>query len=290
MSDYALMSYASKRPGNFPQATPDSAGIPRSVQGEIIIAPFNDAAIACELIREHRDELAGVIMEPLQRVIAPVPGFLKAVRDVTRECDIPLIFDEVVTGFRFAWGGAQEVYGITPDICTLGKIIGGGFPLSAIAGRADIMAHFDRAKVGEEGFMPQVGTLSGNPVAAVAGLATLQVLKRPGTYEKVFATGRALMNGIAGIIAETGLPAQVVGEPPMFDVAYSRNVPHNYRDILRTDEAMQRRINQRLRAGGVLRSDSKFYVSVAHTAADVDYTLEAYRAAAKAELLETAAA
>jgi glutamate-1-semialdehyde 2,1-aminomutase len=290
MSDYALMSYASKRPGNFPQATPDSAGIPRSVQGEIIIAPFNDAAIACELIREHRDELAGVIMEPLQRVIAPVPGFLKAVRDVTRECDIPLIFDEVVTGFRFAWGGAQEFYGITPDICTLGKIIGGGFPLSAIAGRADIMAHFDRAKVGEEGFMPQVGTLSGNPVAAVAGLATLQVLKRPGTYEKVFATGRALMNGIAGIIAETGLPAQVVGEPPMFDVAYSRNVPHNYRDILRTDEAMQRRINQRLRAGGVLRSDSKFYVSVAHTAADVDYTLEAYRAAAKAELLETAAA
>jgi glutamate-1-semialdehyde 2,1-aminomutase len=290
MSDYALMSYASKRPGNFPQATPDSAGIPRSVQGEIIIAPFNDAAIACELIREHRDELAGVIMEPLQRVIAPVPGFLKAVRDVTRECDIPLIFDEVVTGFRFAWGGAQEFYGITPDICTLGKIIGGGFPLSAIAGRADIMAHFDRAKVGEEGFMPQVGTLSGNPVAAVAGLATLQVLKRPGTYEKVFATGRALMNGIAGIIAETGLPAQVVGEPPMFDVAYSRNVPHNYRDILRTDEAMQRRINQRLRAGGVLRSDSKFYVSVAHTAADVDYTLEAYRAAAKAELLEMAAA
>ena len=102
MSDYALMSLAPKRPGNFPQASPDSAGIPRSVQAEVMIAPFNDAATACELIRAHRDELAGVILEPFQRVIAPVPGFLQAVRDVTAECGIPLIFDEVVTGFRFA--------------------------------------------------------------------------------------------------------------------------------------------------------------------------------------------
>jgi glutamate-1-semialdehyde 2,1-aminomutase len=289
MSDYALMSYATKRPGNFPQASPDSAGIPRSVQAEVMIAPFNDAATACQLIREHRDELAGVIMEPLQRVIAPLPGFLQAVRDVCTECGILLIFDEVVTGFRFAWGGAQEYYGVTPDICTLGKIIGGGFPLAAVAGRADIMAHFDRAKAGDDGFMPQVGTLSGNPVAAVAGLATLQVLKQPGTYEKVFATGRALMDGINKIHAETGLMGMAVGEPPMFDVAYAPSVPHDYRAILRTDEAMQKRINRRLRAGGVLRSDSKYYVSLAHDAADVEHTLNAYRAAAKAELMEAAA-
>ena len=289
MSDYALMSYATKRPGNFPQASRDSAGIPRSVQAEVIIAPFNDAALACELIRSHRDELAGVIMEALQRVIAPVPGFLQAIRDVCTECEIPLIFDEVVTGFRFAWGGAQEYYGVKPDICTLGKIIGGGFPLAAVAGRADIMAHFDKAKAGDEGFMPQVGTLSGNPVAAVAGLATLQVLKQPGTYEKVFATGRTLMDGINKIHAEIGLKGMAVGEPPMFDVAYASSVPQDYRAILRTDEAMQKRINQRLRAGGVLRSDSKYYVSLAHDAADVEHTLNAYRAAAKAELMEAAA-
>jgi len=285
MSDYALMSYAPKRPGNFPQASPDSAGIPRSVQAEVMIAPFNDAAMACELIREHREELAGVILEPFQRVIAPVPGFLQAVREITAECGIPLIFDEVVTGFRFAWGGAQEYYGVIPDICTLGKIIGGGFPLAAVTGRADIMAHFDRAKVGDEGFMPQVGTLSGNPVAAVAGLATLAVLKRPGAYEKVFATGRALMAGIAKIIADSGLPAQVVGEPPLFDVAYAPSAPRDYRAALRANADLQRRINQGLRAGGVLKGDTKFYVSLAHDAADIEQTLTAFAAAAAQEKL-----
>jgi glutamate-1-semialdehyde 2,1-aminomutase len=286
MSDYALMSYAPKRPGNFPQASPDSAGIPRSVQGEVMIAPFNDAAMACELIRGQREELAGVILEPFQRVIAPVPGFLQAVRDVTAECGIPLIFDEVVTGFRFAWGGAQEYYGVKPDICTLGKIIGGGFPLAAVAGRADMMAHFDRAKVDDAGYMPQIGTLSGNPVAAVAGLATLAVLKQPGTYEKIFATGRALMAGIARLIEETGLPAQVVGEPPLFDLAYMRGVPHDYRATLRANGDLQRRVNQHLRQHGVLKGDSKFYVSLAHDAADIETTLAAFQAAAKAEMMQ----
>jgi glutamate-1-semialdehyde 2,1-aminomutase len=286
MSDYALMSYAPRRPGNFPQASPDSAGIPRGVQAEVMIAPFNDAAMACALIREHREELAGVILEPFQRVIAPVPGFLQAVRDVTAECGIPLIFDEVVTGFRFAWGGAQVYYGVTPDICTLGKIIGGGFPLAAVAGRADIMAHFDRARVGDEGFMPQIGTLSGNPVAAAAGLATLAVLKQPGTYEKVFATGRALMAGIGKIVAETGLPAKVVGEPPLFDLAYMRDTPQDYRATQRANADLQRRINTQLRAHGVLKGDTKFYVSLAHDAADIETTLAAFRAAATAEARE----
>jgi glutamate-1-semialdehyde 2,1-aminomutase len=288
MSDYALMSFAPKRPGNFPQASPDSAGIPHSVQTEMLIAPFNDAAIGCELIREHRDELAGVIMEPFQRVIAPVPGFLQAIREVTAECGIPLIFDEVVTGFRFAWGGAQEYYGVKPDICTLGKIIGGGFPLSAVAASAEIMAHFDRARCGDDGFIPQIGTLSGNPVAAAAGLATLAVLKRPGTYEKVFATGRALMQGIARIIEETGLPAQVIGEPPLFDLAYARTAPRDYRATLRADTELHRRINQRLRAAGVLKGDSKFYVSLAHDAADVEHVLAAFRSAAQAETMAKA--
>ena len=106
-------------------------------------------------------------------LITPEAGFLQGLREITRDYGIPLIFDEVVTGFRLAYGGAQEYYGVVPDICTLGKIIGGGFPLAAIAGRDDIMAHLDRGRVGADGFMPQIGTLSGNPVAAVAGLATL---------------------------------------------------------------------------------------------------------------------
>jgi glutamate-1-semialdehyde 2,1-aminomutase len=190
MSDYGLMSLAPRRPGNFPQAVPDSPGIPRAVQADMLVAPFNDAEMAASLIRQHRDELAGVIVEPLQRLIPPRPGFLETLRAVTAECDIPLIFDEVVTGFRLAYGGAQEAFGVTPDICTLGKIIGGGFPLAAVAGRADIMAQFDRASVGDDRFMTQIGTLSGNPVAAVAGLATLEILRlRAGGSHRAAADG-----------------------------------------------------------------------------------------------------
>src|SRR5205085_4674785 len=157
------------------------------------------------LVREHRSELAGVIVEPFQRIIPPAPGFLQEVRKITAENEVPLIFDEVVTGFRLAYGGAQEYYGVVPDICTLGKVIGGGFPLAAIAGRADIMAHFDRGAVGDDGFLMQVGTLSGNPVAAAAGLATLAILKRPGAYERLFATGRELMGALSELLKRKGV-------------------------------------------------------------------------------------
>src|SRR5207253_11426766 len=165
----------------------------KSVRDDMIIAPFSSAEAVEGLGKEHKDDLAGVIVEPFQRIIPPAPGFLDKLRKITAENGVVLIFDEVVTGFRLAYGGAQEYYGVVPDLCTLGKVIGGGFPLAAIAGRADIMAHFDRTAVGDDGFLMQVGTLSGNPVAASAGLATLEILKRPGAYERIFATGRALM-------------------------------------------------------------------------------------------------
>ncbi|HXT81889.1 MAG TPA: aminotransferase class III-fold pyridoxal phosphate-dependent enzyme, partial [Acetobacteraceae bacterium] len=215
MSEYSLQSMAPKRPGNFPQAVPDSPGIPRSVAGDMLIAPFNDADLAASIIRENREELAAVIVEPFQRLIPPRPGFLQALRAVTAECGIPLIFDEIVTGFRFAYGGAQEYYGVIPDICTLGKIVAGGFPLAVVAGRADIMRHFDRGEVGDA-VLPQIGTLSGNPVASAAGLATLEVLRQPGVYDTAFATGKRLMDGLARMVREAGLPAQVIGLPVLF--------------------------------------------------------------------------
>jgi len=285
MSDWSLLSLAPKRPGNFPQASRDSAGIPRATAQDMLIAPFNDADMAASLIREHKDELAGVIVEPFQRLIPPAPGFLQALRQVTAECGIPLIFDEVVTGFRFAWGGAQQFYGVTPDICTLGKIIGGGFPLAAIAGRADIMKHFDKTQVPEEDFLPMIGTLSGNPIAAAAGLATLNVLRQPGAYEKVFATGQALMDGFAKIIAEHNLPAQVIGVPVLFDVIYTKETVRDYRSAAKSDVALQSRINTRLREAGVLKGDTKFYASLAHTPEDVAHTINAFRAAVAAERL-----
>ncbi len=279
MSDWGLMSLAPKRLANFPAPVPDTPGTPDALRNEVLVAPFNDIEAAVRLIEAHQEEIGGVIMEPLQRLIPPKPGFLQAVREVTARLGIPLIFDEVVTGFRFAYGGAQERYGVTPDICTLGKIAGGGFPLAAIAGRAEIMALFDRAAAGEERFLTQIGTLSGNPVAAVAGLATLEVLREPGTYEAVFATGQALMDGLTRLIAEAGIPAQCLGEPVLFDVVYAEGDLRDYRALLRQDAAMQKHVNTVLRSRGILKGDSKYYLSTAHTAEDVAQTLEAFRAA-----------
>lgn len=276
MSDHGLMSLSPKRLANFPTAIPDSAGIPARIREDVLVAPYNDAAHAVALIEAHHDELGGVIVEPFQRLLPPVPGFLEALREVTARFGIPLIFDEVVTGFRFAYGGAQSYYGVTPDICTLGKIIGGGFPLAAIAGRADIMAHFDRALVGDDGFLMQVGTLSGNPVASVAGLATLDILGRPGTYEAAFATGRTLMEGLTKRLRDAGLPGQVVGEPVLFDVVFAEGPVRNYRDMLRADAKLAGHFNRHLRGAGILKGDSKYYISLAHTDEDIARTLEAF--------------
>jgi glutamate-1-semialdehyde 2,1-aminomutase len=282
MGDWALMSMAPKQPGNFPQAVPDTPGIPASLKAEMIIAPFNDAVTATALIQEHAKDLAGVIVEPLQRLIPPKKGFLEALRKATTEAGIPLIFDEIVTGFRFAYGGAQEYYGVTPDLCALGKIVGGGFPLAAVAGRDDIMKHFDKSRVDSDRFMPQIGTLSGNPVAAVAGLATLKVLRQPGTYERVFETGKRLMRELQASLDGVGLANKVSGEPPMFEVFFTNSKVENYRDTLAADEKMLTKFNAELISRGLLKGTTKYYLSTAHGSREVEETIEIWKAAAKA--------
>ena len=204
MSAEAQMSLAPERQVNFPVAVADSAGIPESVRNDMLVAPYNDIDFAHSIMEEMSGKIAAVIVEPFQRVIPPEPGFLKALREACDEHGSVLIFDEVVTGFRFSYGGAQSVYGVTPDVCTLGKIIGGGFPLAAIAGKTELMAHFDKEKVGSERFLMQLGTLSGNPLAAVAGLKTLEILRRPGQYEKLYETGKTLMKGIDECLRYSG--------------------------------------------------------------------------------------
>jgi glutamate-1-semialdehyde 2,1-aminomutase len=279
MSDSGLMSLAPRRLANFPEAVPDSAGIPRSVRDDVVVAPFNDLAAVERLVAAEAETLAGIIVEPLQRLIPPEPGFLQGLRDICDRHGLVLIFDEVVTGFRLAYGGAQALYDVTPDLCTLGKIIGGGFPLAAVAGRADIMARFDRAIAGDDGFLMQVGTLSGNPVAAVAGLKTLEVLRRPGAYPGVEATGRTLMDGMAALLAEAGVAGQLLGVPTLFDAVYAAGPVRDYRAMLRGDKAVQAHVNRVLRERGILKGESKFYLSLAHDAADVARTLDAFRAA-----------
>lgn len=279
MHDYALMSMSPANPHDFPRPTPDSPGIPRSIQDEVLIAPFNDIDAAAATIAARHDELGAVIVEPFQRLLPPKHGFLQGLRDATAQYGVPLIFDEVVTGFRFAYGGAQEYYGVEPDLCSLGKVIAGGFPLSAVAGKAEFMTQFDSAAAQPGGHLPQIGTLSGNPIAAAAGLKTLEILRREGTYERLFATGQRLKDELQHLLDQAEIPAKVVGEPPLFDVYFTQDEITDYRSTLTADKRMMSRFNDLMLANGVLKGDSKFYVSIAHTAADVQQTLDAFAAA-----------
>ncbi|MEQ8666746.1 MAG: aminotransferase class III-fold pyridoxal phosphate-dependent enzyme [Rhodospirillales bacterium] len=280
MSAEAQMSLAPEKPVNYPVAMPDSAGIPPCLRDEMLIAPFNDIGVVRSLIGEYADEIAGIIVEPLQRIVPPASGFLEAVREECTKHGIVLIFDEVVTGFRFAYGGAQEVYGVVPDVCTLGKVIGGGFPLAAIAGKADIMAHFDKSKVGAEGFLMQLGTLSGNPVAAVAGLKTMEILRRHGQYDKLRTVGERLMDMISEQLSANGHAHQIVGHPTLFDVVFTAKPVRDYRDTLAADRAKNARFNALLRAGGIFKSPGKTYACLALTEEDLAETEATVSAAA----------
>ena len=280
MSAESLMSLAPNRSQNFPLAIPDSAGIPDSVRDDVLIAPFNDIEFVQSLINEHHNEIAAVIVEPLQRLIPPMPGFLEILREETEKHGIVLIFDEVVTGFRLSYGGAQEHYGVVPDLCTLGKVIGGGFPLAAVVGKTEFMAHFDKEKSGEDGFTYQIGTLSGNPVAAVAGLKTLEILKRHGNYERLHKNGETVMRALRDYLSEVSIDHQIVGDPVLFDVVFTNTPVTNYREFMRGDPNLSKRFNQLLREKGILKPDSKFYVSLALDDKDLAQTVDAISHAA----------
>jgi glutamate-1-semialdehyde 2,1-aminomutase len=277
--DYAMMSTEGlSQPQDYPRAVPCSSGIPASIAAEVLIAPYNDLERTSSIIAAHHDELGAVIIEPFQRVLSPLPGFLQGLRDVTAHYGIPLIFDEVVTGFRFAYGGAQAYYGVTPDLAAFGKVLGGGYPLAAVAGKADIMASF--ARPDDEGLaVGQVGTLNGNPIAAAAGLATLEVLKQPGTYERLHAVGQRLREQLEATLKEHRVAGQVLGEGPIFHVVFTEQPVHNHRDMLTADAAKQRIFHDELLRHGVLKPASKGYISLVHSDGDLEVTATAFDAA-----------
>jgi glutamate-1-semialdehyde 2,1-aminomutase len=279
--DYSMMSSTPRSPKAFPAPVPDSSGIPHSLEAEVLVAPYNDLATVEGIVATHADELAAVIIEPFQRLIPPQPGFLQGLREITRRHGILLVFDEVVTGFRLAYGGAQQYYGVVPDIACVGKIVGGGFPLAAVCASADLMQPFDPARDGNGEFIAQSGTLNGNPVAAVAGLATLAELRKPGAYETLHGTGRRLMAGLAELAQKSGLPAQVVGEPVVFDILFTSEPVTDYRSLQRADGALARTFTTELIKRGVVKNTQKMYMSLAHTDADIAKTLQACEDALK---------
>jgi glutamate-1-semialdehyde 2,1-aminomutase len=277
-SDYALMSVSPSAALEFPQAEASSGGIPKVIEDLILSAPFNDLDTTSAIIEAHHTELAAVIVEPLQRIIAPRPGFLEGLREITARYGIILIFDEVVTGFRLAYGGAQEYYGVTPDLCAVGKIVGGGYPLGAIMGREDVMQVFNQDEILEGRHVPQIGTMNGSPVACAAGLATLTELRKEGTYPRLRDVGRRVRQGLADICAANGIMAQHCGEDVVFDVCFTDQPVMNYRDSLAADSRKMARFNFGLLEHGILKGQQKFYPSLAHTDEDINKTLEVFSA------------
>ncbi len=257
---------------------PDSPGVPKSVTANTLNAPYNDLEAVKKLFAENPGEIAGIILEPVvgnSGFIVPDAGFLEGLRLLTQENGALLVFDEVMTGFRIAYGGAQEKFGVTPDLTTLGKIIGGGLPVGAYGGRRDIMS-----LVAPAGAMYQAGTLSGNPLAMTAGIKTLELLQKPGTYEYLDQITKKLADGMVKIAQEAGHAAcggQISG---MLGFFFTEGPVHNYEDAKKSDLTKFSRFHRGMLEQGIYLAPSQFeagFTSIAHTEEDIDKTLAAAR-------------
>lgn len=258
---------------------PTSPGVPAGLAAHTITLPFNDSAAVREAFDRHGHEIACVIVEPIagnMNMVLPAGGFLETLREICSASGALLLFDEVMTGFRVALGGAQSLYGITPDLTMLGKVVGGGMPAAAFGGRADIMA-----ALAPDGPVYQAGTLSGNPVAMAAGLATLEKIEAPGFYESLGETTRALVDGLAGAAAEAGIALATVAQGGMFGFVFTDDGPVTaYAQVAAADIGRFRRFFHGMLANGIYFAPSAYeagFVSAAHGGDEIGRTLQAAR-------------
>ncbi|MGB5714488.1 MAG: glutamate-1-semialdehyde 2,1-aminomutase [Waterburya sp.] len=253
---------------------PDSPGVPKSTTRDTLTAPYNDLETVKKLFAENPEQIAGVILEPVvgnSGFVTPDAGFLEGLREITQEYGALLVFDEVMTGFRISYGGAQEKFGVTPDLTTLGKIIGGGLPVGAYGGRADIMS-----MVAPAGSMYQAGTLSGNPLAMTAGIKTLELLRKPGTYEQLDRITTKLAQGLLEVAQETGHEVTGGSISAMFGMFFTGQKVHNYDDAKTSDMKKFGRFHRGMLERGIYLAPSQFeagFTSLAHTDEDIDKTL-----------------
>jgi glutamate-1-semialdehyde 2,1-aminomutase len=261
---------------------PSSAGVPPSIAGETLVLSYNDLDQVEAVFRKHPDAIAGIIVEPVagnMNLIAPAPEFLPGLRRICDRYGAVLIFDEVMTGFRVHLQGAQGLYGVVPDLTTLGKVIGGGMPVGAFGGRRAIME-----RIAPLGPVYQAGTLSGNPVAVAAGLATLTAIQAPGFYERLFERTRALTDGLAIAAASAGVTFSAQSIGGMFGIYFAATTPQSYAEVMTCDKDAFNRFFHRMLDTGVYLAPSAFeagFVSAAHAAADIQETVrladEAFR-------------
>jgi len=275
MHDYSLWGTVPTSPSDYPHAKPDSVGIPAQAGETVLVTPFNDTARAVEMIERNAADLAAVIVEPLQRVLLPEPGFLQALREVTKKHGIVLVFDEIVTGFRIAWGGAQERYGVVPDVACYGKAMSGGFPMAAVVGRANVMAVLDVRQRPRAEVVWATHTLSRNPIGATAGCAALDALAQPGVYDRLHKTGSRLRAGIVAAGERHGFAVQTPGEDAVFGVRFTARKPlRTWIDLTTADKELGLRwALEMIRRGILINPNEKIYISIAHTDADVERTL-----------------
>ncbi len=254
------------------------AGVPESVTRDTLVLPYNDAQAFAGAMKANGGNVACVIVEPVagnMGVVPPVEGFLETLRELTTKYGALLIFDEVITGFRLAPGGAQELYGVVPDMTTLGKIIGGGLPVGAYGGRADVMV-----RVSPEGPVYQAGTLSGNPVATAAGLATLKRLRAPGFYGNLEKKAKALADGLEKAARAAGAQTQHARVGSMLCAFFRREPVRDYAEALESDGEKYARFFNAMLERGICLAPSRFetmFVSAAHTEADIARTIQAAR-------------
>src|SRR5256714_320984 len=259
---------------------PDSPGVPAPVARDTITAPFNDTSALEQVFDEHGAGIAAVIVEPVVGNMGCVPpreGYLQSLRDITARHGALLIFDEVMTGFRLARGGAQELYNVTPDLTTLGKIIGGGLPVGAYGGRRDIME-----QIAPAGPVYQAGTLSGNPLAMTAGLATLRRLRDRAVYERLEEAGRRLCEGLSAAAREAGVETVTNRVGSMFTTFFTRDAVTDWPTAAKSDRDAYGKFFHAMLDAGVYLAPSQFeaaFISVAHTDELLDRTVEAARTA-----------
>lgn len=255
---------------------PDSPGVPAGATQDTLSAPYNDLAAVRALFEQFPDDIAAVILEPVagnMGVVSPADGFLQDLRDLTTEYGAVLLFDEVMTGFRVALGGAQALYGITPDLTAFGKVIGGGLPVGAYGGKREIMEH-----VAPAGTMYQAGTLSGNPLAMAAGIATLRTLSAPGVFDRIVAVATAVRETAEQNAQKLGIPVQTAQVGTMFGMFFNEHPVANYAEVKTSDTERYGRYFHALLENGVYVAPSAFeagFVSLAHEGDALDQTLTA---------------
>jgi len=265
------------RPSDLPSCDTAGAGAPWTGQ-DVLVAPFNDLEGTSAIVEAHARSLAAVIVEPFHRCLSPRPGFLEGLRELTRRHGIVLIFDEVVTGFRLAPGGAQEYYGVTPDLVAYGKALGGGFPIGAFAGRAEIMEVLEERRLPGPRYVWSASTTGGNPVSCAAALATLDLLLQPGVHATLHGLGRRFRDGLRSVIQQAGESAQILGDGPLGQVAFSANPVIDQASWLASDRARGGRLMLELLTRGVFLNPmgTKLYLSLEHSEDVLSRFLEAF--------------